>query len=65
MNPIVKYQKLAGLLMVIPGFILMLIHALRYIFDLQITTSSFPFALMLVSFGALLIQLSRSVSQKM
>ncbi len=47
-------------MMFVPGFFLLLLNGAIYFFKLQVHSTSWPFAIMLVCFGALLVQRARA-----
>jgi hypothetical protein len=55
-----KYLKIAGYMMFVPGFFLLLLNGAIYLFKLQVHPTSMPFAIMMVCFGALLVQRARA-----
>jgi uncharacterized membrane protein YiaA len=60
MQNIEKNLKIAGYMMFAVGFFLLLLNSAIYLFKLQVQSTSWPFAIMLVCFGALLVQRARA-----
>jgi hypothetical protein len=60
MQNIEKNLKLAGYLMLVLGLFLLLLNGAIYFFKLQAQPTSKSFAIMLVCFGALLVQRARA-----
>ena len=54
-----KYLKIAGYMMFVSGFILLLMDAANYLFKLQVHSTTLPFGVTMVCIGALFIQQSR------